>query len=42
MKGTIIDFDENEKVGLILSEDGNRYEFHDKASRVMLTLGYKI
>ena len=22
--------------------DGNRYEFHDKASRVMLTLGYKI
>lgn len=27
MKGTIIDFDETEKVGLILSEDGNRYEF---------------
>ncbi|MGJ0364464.1 hypothetical protein [Aliarcobacter cryaerophilus] len=27
MKGTIIDFDETEKVGLILSDDGNRYEF---------------
>ena len=27
MKGTIIDFDEIEKSGLILAEDGNRYLF---------------
>lgn len=27
MKGTIVDFDEVEKSGLILSEDGNRYSF---------------
>ena len=27
MKGTIIDFDEIEKSGLILAEDGNRYSF---------------
>ena len=27
MKGTIIDFDEVEKNGLILAEDGNRYSF---------------
>ncbi|WP_141051819.1 hypothetical protein [Aliarcobacter cryaerophilus] len=27
MKGTIIDFDEIEKSGLILAKDGNRYSF---------------